>query len=102
VIGCWTLQGYLEKARRRQDMFPAERVAAIFGNIAQIYEFSRSFLSDLQKQIITDEPELSQIGTCFLRHVRLSLCAGITTTARWILTKGLIAGVNFSRRKKLM
>ena len=55
-------------------MFPAERITAIFGNVEEIYEFARTFLADLQKHIVTDEPEMSQIGTCFLRHVRLPLC----------------------------
>jgi len=61
-------------------MFPAERVAAIFGNVEQIYEFSRTFLADLQKHIVTDEPEMSQIGACFLRHVSLSSSAEIITS----------------------
>jgi len=50
-------------------MFPAEHIAAIFGNVEDIYEFSRTLLADLQKHILTEEPELSQIGSCFLRHV---------------------------------
>jgi len=56
-------------------MFPTERISAIFGNIEGIYEFARTFLADLQKCIISDEPELSQIGTCFLTHVSLTLFA---------------------------
>jgi len=63
------MQGYLEKARRKPEMFPAERIAAIFGNVADIYEFSRTLLADLQKHVVSDEPELSQIGSCFIRHV---------------------------------
>ena len=54
-------------------MFPADRIAAIFGNIEDIYEFARDVLVDLQKHVNTDEPEMSQIGTCFLRHVSLHL-----------------------------
>ena len=59
----------MEKARRKPDMFPAERIAAIFGNVEDIYEFSTTLLADLQKHIVTHEPEMSQIGSCFLRHV---------------------------------
>ena len=50
-------------------MFPTERIAAIFGNVEDIYKFSRTLLTDLQKHIVADEPEMSQIGVCFLRHV---------------------------------
>jgi len=58
-------------------MFPTERIAAIFSNVEQIYDFARAFLADLQKHIVTDEPEMSQIGTCFLSHVSPSLSAEI-------------------------
>jgi len=34
-------------------MFPAERIAVIFGNIEDVHEFARTFLADLQKHIVT-------------------------------------------------
>ena len=50
-------------------MFSPDRIAAIFGNIEEIFRFARLFLADLEKQIIPERPELSEIGTCFIRQV---------------------------------
>ena len=55
-------------------MFPSDRLAAIFGNIEDIHEFSRKFLADLQKHIVAKTPEMSQLGTCFLTHVCIVYC----------------------------
>lgn len=51
-------------------MFTVAQLATIFGNIEDIYKFQRKFLKDLEKQYNKEEPHLSEIGSCFLQHVR--------------------------------
>jgi hypothetical protein len=64
------IEGYLEKARTRPDMFSTETLSTIFGNIEEIYRFSSDFLAELEKHVQPHQPELSEIGACFVRHKR--------------------------------
>ena len=50
-------------------MFNAQQISTIFGNIEEIYNFSKIFLADLEKQMNHRRTELSEIGQCFFRHV---------------------------------
>jgi len=68
-------QGYLKKAQSRLEMFNAEQISTIFGNIEEIYNFSKIFLTDLEKQINHHRTELSEIGQCFFQHVCRSFCS---------------------------
>jgi len=54
-------------------MFTDQRIATIFGNLEQIHSFSAEFIADLETSIITDAPELSSVGNCFLKWVRFYL-----------------------------
>ena len=62
-------QGYVEKARKRPEMFSEEQIQTIFSNIESIYTFSRAFCQELEKQYIKDAPNLSQFGEVFLQYV---------------------------------
>ena len=62
-------QGYVEKARKRPEMFTEARLATIFGNIEEIYTFSRRFLQELEAQVLPSHPHQSNVGQCFLKHV---------------------------------
>jgi Rho guanine nucleotide exchange factor 4 len=50
-------------------MFNVEEIAAIFGNIEQIYQFAGLFLSDLEKAFQQQKPHETEIGNCFIKHV---------------------------------
>ena len=64
------IEGYVEKARKRPQMFSSQRLQTIFCNIEAIYEFSSRFLKDLEKCLNDTAPHESQVGQCFLAHVR--------------------------------
>lgn len=51
-------------------MFSKERIETVFGNIKEIYTFQSQFLKQLEECLVKDAPHLSQIGNCFLNHVR--------------------------------
>ena len=63
------IEGYVEKAQKRPEMFPEQRLQTIFCNIEEIYRFSEQFLRDLEKSINTEAPHDSHIGCCFVKHV---------------------------------
>jgi len=64
------VQGYVEKARKRPEMFSEECLSTIFSNIEAIYKFSSNFLKDLETHFISQAPQLSELGCCFLNHRR--------------------------------
>jgi hypothetical protein len=64
------IQGFLEQTRRRAELFPAERVAAIFGNLESIRALHCKLLRELELAFNEKMPENSVVGTCFLRNVR--------------------------------
>lgn len=51
-------------------MFNEEQLRTIFGNIEDIYRFQRKFLKGLEKKFNKEQPHISEIGCCFLEHVR--------------------------------
>ncbi|KAL4220351.1 Rho guanine nucleotide exchange factor 4 [Mactra antiquata] len=59
------VEGYIQHARKRTEMFPEERIGLIFGNIETIYSFAQKFLSQLE-ECMDVCPHLSEIGQCFL------------------------------------
>lgn len=63
-------QGYLKQVHRRPDMFSKERIETVFGNIKEIYTFQSQFLKQLEECLDKDAPHFSEIGNCFLNHVR--------------------------------
>jgi len=50
-------------------MFTQEKLATIFGNLEEIYEFHKKFLTDLENCIQWDNLPASRIGDCFIQHV---------------------------------
>jgi Rho guanine nucleotide exchange factor 4 len=62
------VEGYVEKARKRPEMFPDERLWKIFSNIEDIYRFSCMLLKDLESHFVSEAPQLSRIGEIFLKH----------------------------------
>ncbi|XP_053404254.1 uncharacterized protein LOC123554283 isoform X2 [Mercenaria mercenaria] len=63
------VEGYIQHARKRTEMFPEERILLIFGNIEKIYSFAQKFVSQLE-MCIDVCPHLSEIGQCFLDNER--------------------------------
>lgn len=51
-------------------MFTDEQLCTIFGNIEDIYWFQKKFLKCLEKRFNKEKPHLSEIGSCFVEHVR--------------------------------
>ncbi|ELT97753.1 hypothetical protein CAPTEDRAFT_180035 [Capitella teleta] len=62
------IEGYIEKASKRPEMFSAEMLRRIFGNMEEIHKFSAAFLRDLEVCIRNDKPQSSEIGACFIKH----------------------------------
>jgi len=59
------VEGYIQHARKRKEMFSDERILLIFGNIEDIYSFACKFLAQLE-MCIDICPHLSEIGQCLL------------------------------------
>lgn len=54
-------------------MFGEKQISLIFGNIADIYKMSNTFLSQLELSVSDSEaPQHALIGQCFLTHVSLT------------------------------
>lgn len=73
---CWQVlrkacvfQGYIRQCRKHPDMFTEQQLKIIFSNIGDIYLFQRQFLRDLEKKYNKEQPDLSEIGSCFLLQV---------------------------------
>lgn len=92
------LQGYLRQCRKRVDMFNDDQLKVIFGNIEDIYRFQMGFVRDLEKQYNTEEPHLSEIGPCFLEHVRLGfMLLWKYTSACFPVVAGLFGLLSWSK-----
>ncbi|XP_052219346.1 uncharacterized protein LOC127836694 isoform X3 [Dreissena polymorpha] len=63
------VEGYIQHARKRTEMFPEARIQLIFGNIETIYKFALKFVGQLETCIDVC-PHLSEIGQCFLDNER--------------------------------
>lgn len=51
-------------------MFSEEQLRTIFGNIEDIYRCQRAFVQALEQRVNRERPHLSELGACFLEHVR--------------------------------
>lgn len=61
-------EGYIRQCRKHPGMFTDAQLKTIFSNIEDIYRFQRMFLKDLEKKYNTQNPHLSEIGSCFLQQ----------------------------------
>ena len=68
------VQGFVHAARARADLFAADQLRVIFGNLEELLTVHNRFLLDLDNEHNKDAPAVTCVGHCFLRHVR-SLCA---------------------------
>lgn len=70
-------QGYIHQARRHPAMFSENRIRILFGNLEDIYNVSKQFVTDLEKSYNSGLPHLTEVGQCFLNsvsvHVKLYL-----------------------------
>ncbi|KAH9522122.1 Rho guanine nucleotide exchange factor 4 [Dermatophagoides farinae] len=62
------IDGYLKPCRDRNDMFDSTRIATIFGNIEELYEFQSKFLQQLEHCVDMKNLAASCIGHCFLEN----------------------------------
>ena len=65
------VKGYVEKARKRPEMFSEERILTIFGNIEEIFSFSEKFLAELESYMLQENIHISEIGQCFVSQVQM-------------------------------
>lgn len=63
-------QGYVVPMRKRSDLFSAQRIDAIFGNLEELYLFQKRFLVDLEHSLNWAALEESVVGGCFIKHVQ--------------------------------
>nr|XP_055038669.1 spermatogenesis-associated protein 13 isoform X1 [Misgurnus anguillicaudatus] len=61
-------EGYIRQCRKNPVMFTDAQLKTIFSNIEDIYKFQRKFLKDLEKKYNTENPHMSEIGSCFLQQ----------------------------------
>ncbi|XP_014778007.1 uncharacterized protein LOC106874706 isoform X4 [Octopus bimaculoides] len=61
------LQGYVVQAKKRPDMFPDDKISTIFGNLEDIYTFSKKFFKSLEVSL-KDDLHQSEVGHCFIEH----------------------------------
>ena len=84
------MQGYVDKARSRPEMFPPNRIDVVFSNIGDIFRFSTHLLADLESALDVEQPHASQIGHVFLKHVRRTFgsmcCISLTLYVLLVLT----------------
>lgn len=62
------VEGYLQQARRRPDMFSDERIRAIFGNMEALFAFQTGFLKQLEACINWDSLYESCVGDAFVKN----------------------------------
>jgi len=62
-------KGFLEQCRRRNELFPEERVQKIFGNLELIQTLHSRLLKEMQMAMDKKEPEKSTLANVFLRNV---------------------------------
>lgn len=62
------VQGFLEQCRRRNELFPEERVQKIFGNLELIQTLHSRLLKEMQMAVDKKEPEKSTLANVFLRN----------------------------------
>nr|XP_039259887.1 uncharacterized protein LOC120336303 [Styela clava] len=62
------VEGYLERCRKRMDMFSSDFILTVFSNIEDIYKFQGQFFKQLQKSFQSESPHESDIGSVFLQY----------------------------------
>ncbi|XP_064615813.1 LOW QUALITY PROTEIN: uncharacterized protein LOC135479839 [Liolophura sinensis] len=60
------IEGYIHQARRHPAMFSENRIRILFGNLEDIYNVSKQFVTDLEKSYNSGLPHLTEVGQCFL------------------------------------
>ncbi|KAM9816965.1 spermatogenesis-associated protein 13-like [Neosynchiropus ocellatus] len=60
--------GYIGQCRNHPNMFTEQQLRVLFSNVEEIFSFQRKFLQDLELRYNQEEPQLSEIGSCFLIH----------------------------------
>jgi len=61
-------EGYLNRAKKKTEMFSSEDIDIIFCNIEKIYRFHKKFHRELEEEISKHSMLNSQIGKIFISH----------------------------------